>query len=60
MAIVPGTTLDDFIVRLAKKFGKQADSVDIKFKDEEGDLVSLKDEDDFESAVDCARWVLSI
>lgn len=55
MTFVPSTMFNDLILRLAVKFNKVADEMQLKFQDDVGDFVSLKDDDDLEWAVDCAR-----
>ncbi|KAH8926063.1 P-loop containing nucleoside triphosphate hydrolase protein [Atractiella rhizophila] len=53
-SISPELALDDFIDRLKAKFDLGR-FPSMKFKDEDGTLVTIKDDDDWESAIDEAR-----
>ncbi|KAK6909893.1 hypothetical protein I203_103919 [Kwoniella mangroviensis CBS 8507] len=56
MSILPSHTYEIFINLLKGKFPELADQpLDVKFKDEDGDILSMRDEGDFEAAVDVAR-----
>ncbi|WVQ67470.1 uncharacterized protein L199_005670 [Kwoniella botswanensis] len=56
MSILPSHTYEIFINLLKDKFPELADQpLDVKFKDEDGDILSMRDEGDFEAAVDVAR-----
>ena len=55
MAIDPAMTFDDFVDRITLKFNKSLKSLDMKFKDEDGAKVSLRDESDYEMAIETVR-----
>ncbi|KIY65315.1 hypothetical protein CYLTODRAFT_424456 [Cylindrobasidium torrendii FP15055 ss-10] len=52
MALTPETPFDEFLDKLTLKFGK---SVSLKFKDEDGGKVTLRDESDYDMAIETAR-----
>jgi hypothetical protein len=54
--ITPDITWDAFVEQVRKKFGYTAkESFKLKMKDEEGDMVTMGDEDDLEMLVDGVR-----
>jgi len=53
MALAPTTSFFDFMDKLCIKFG--ATALDVKFKDEDGGKVSLKDDGDYEMAIETAK-----
>jgi len=57
MSITSDQSHRDFIDALRRKFPELARSggVNVRFKDEDGDMLSMQDEGDFEAAVDVAR-----
>ncbi|CAL1711161.1 unnamed protein product [Somion occarium] len=55
MAIDSGMPFDEFVERLTTKFEKSFQDLAIKFKDEDGGKVTLRDEMDYELAVETAR-----
>lgn len=55
MAIAPDVTFEEFLDRVASKFGKSFEGLGLKFKDEDGGKVSLRDEMDYELAIETAR-----
>ena len=55
MAIDPALSFDDFVDRVTSKFGKSFKSLNMRFKDEDGGKVSLRDESDYELAIETAR-----
>lgn len=55
MALDASLTFEDFIDRVTQKFGRSFTSLGLKFKDEDGSKVSLRDESDFELALETAR-----
>ncbi|KAF7800094.1 hypothetical protein EIP86_011338 [Pleurotus ostreatoroseus] len=55
MAVDAALSFDDFVDRITGKFGKTVNSLNMKFKDEDGAKVTLRDESDFELAVETAR-----
>ena len=55
MAIPPMTSFTDFVERVTTKFGTSLTGLAMKFTDEEGTKISLRDESDFELAIETAR-----
>jgi neutrophil cytosolic factor 2 len=55
MALTPETPYDEFVERVTSKFGKPLGGLALKFKDEDGGKVSLRDESDYELAIETAR-----
>ena len=55
MTLVPETPFDEFMDKITAKFGKSLAGLGLKFKDEDGGRVTLRDESDFELAVETAR-----
>ena len=55
MAISPEIDYREFIAKVASKFSRPANGVSLKFKDEDGVRVSMKDESDYELALETAR-----
>jgi neutrophil cytosolic factor 2 len=53
MALTPETPFEEFLDKVCAKFG--ATSLNLKFKDEDGGQVSLRDESDYELAIETAR-----
>lgn len=55
MALLHDTTFLEFMGMLRAKFGIPMGKMDVKFKDEDGGLVSMKDEMDYEMALETAK-----
>ncbi len=55
MAVIPEQTYADFVLALRDKFPELGDSLNVRFKDEDGDMLSMQDEGDFEAALDVAK-----
>lgn len=55
MAFTPQTTFDEFVDMLTSKFNKRWGGLRLKFKDEDGGKISLKDEMDWDMAIEVAR-----
>ncbi|KAF8639564.1 hypothetical protein AX17_001466 [Amanita inopinata Kibby_2008] len=55
MAISSDTTFVEFVDKLTSKFNRSLTGLGIKFKDEDGGQVSLRDESDYELAIETAR-----
>ncbi|KAJ7072604.1 NADPH oxidase regulator NoxR [Mycena amicta] len=55
MALTPETPFDEFMDKVTAKFGKDINGLILKFKDEDGGKVSLRDESDYELAIETAR-----
>jgi hypothetical protein len=63
MSILPDDTYHHLVHLLRQKFpelhgkGKGEGGVNVSFRDEDGDMLSMQDDGDFEAAVDVARSV---
>lgn len=55
MALMPDATFDEFMGMLSSKFSIPVSRLAVKFKDEDGGHVSIKDEMDFEMALETAK-----
>lgn len=55
MALDPAVSFVEFKQRVAAKFETSAESIMLKFRDEDGGKVSLRDESDYELAIETAR-----
>jgi len=55
MAMMPEIPFDEFLERVTSKFGRGLNGLSMRFKDDEGGMVSLKDDSDFEMAIEVAR-----
>ncbi|TFK45571.1 hypothetical protein OE88DRAFT_1669075 [Heliocybe sulcata] len=55
MALTPETPFDEFMDRVCAKFGKALGGLGMKFKDEDGGKVTLRDDSDYELAIETAR-----
>jgi neutrophil factor 2 len=55
MALDPETPFPEFRKRVADKFDTNPQSITLKFRDEDGGKVSLRDESDYELAIETAR-----
>ncbi|KAK4687459.1 hypothetical protein P7C73_g2653, partial [Tremellales sp. Uapishka_1] len=55
MSVSPEHTYDHFIAALRAKFPEMSATMNVRFKDEDGDMLSMQDEGDYEAAVDVAR-----
>ncbi|TFK75475.1 NADPH oxidase regulator NoxR [Pluteus cervinus] len=55
MALTPETPFEDFMDKVTAKFGKSINGLGLKFKDEDGGKVTLRDESDYELAIETAR-----
>lgn len=55
MALTPETPFEEFLDRVTAKFGVGMDGLGLKFKDEDGGKVSLRDDSDYELAIETAR-----
>ncbi|KAF8506381.1 hypothetical protein JB92DRAFT_3122153 [Gautieria morchelliformis] len=55
MALAPETTFDEFVERVTGKFSKPLNGLGFKFKDEDGTHVSLRDDSDYDLAIETAR-----
>lgn len=55
MALDAALSFEDFVDRVTAKFGKSFTGLGMKFKDEDGGKVTLRDESDYELAVETAK-----
>ena len=55
MAVTPEMPFDEVLQRVTSKFGKALDGLGLKFKDEDGGMITLRDESDYELAIETAR-----
>jgi hypothetical protein len=55
MSIFPDQSFADFCSSLRTKFPGLLDDINVRFGDEDGDVLSMQDAGDFEAAVDVAR-----
>jgi hypothetical protein len=55
MSLRPSDTLSVFLDALRSKMDDGAGVAVVRFRDEDGDMVTLRDEGDYEAAVDVAR-----
>jgi neutrophil factor 2 len=57
MSILPNETYADLLNDLYSKFPElqSGKRLEVRFKDEDGDMLNMEDEGDFEAAIDVAR-----
>ncbi|KAH9942235.1 uncharacterized protein BXZ73DRAFT_87886 [Epithele typhae] len=55
MALLPETPFEDFVDMVSRKFGVVVGAIGMKFKDEDGGKVTLRDDMDYELAIETAR-----
>ena len=55
MTMPPDMSFVEFMDKVTIKFEKGASGLGLKFKDEDGGMVTLRDESDFELAIETAR-----
>jgi hypothetical protein len=55
MAIQPDMPYEEFLERVTNKFGTAVNGLGMKFKDEDGTRVSIRDDSDFDLAIETAR-----
>ena len=55
MALAPETPYEKFIELVCRKFGVVVGTLGMKFKDEDGGRVTLRDEMDYELAIETAK-----
>ncbi|KAF8706681.1 PB1 domain, partial [Rhizoctonia solani] len=55
MAISPDMRFEEFLEKVSAKFGRQLGTLGLKFKDEDGGRVSMRDDGDYDLAVETAR-----
>ena len=59
MAVPADTTFAEFMEKVTAKFEKSLTGLRIKFKDEDGGQMSLRDESDYDMAIETARQTTS-
>jgi len=55
MTLTPDTPFEEFMEKITIKFDKSINGLGVKFKDEDGGKVTLRDESDYELAIETAR-----
>jgi PB1 domain len=55
MTLAPEVSFKEFVRMVMTKFGCPSHGLGLKFKEEDGLMVSLKDESDYELAIETAR-----
>jgi hypothetical protein len=55
MTMTTDITFAEFMTKVCSKFQKRAGELDIKFTDEDGAKITLRDDSDFEMAIETAR-----
>lgn len=55
LALTPDVTFTEFMGMLSSKFSVPVSKMDVKFKDEDGGYVNMKDDMDYEMALETAK-----
>ncbi len=55
MAIDADLPFEEFTNRITTKFGRSFEGLSLKFKDEDGGKVTLRDDSDYDLAIETAR-----
>lgn len=55
MMLTPETSFEEFLDKVTSKFGKDINGLGLKFTDEDGGKVTLRDESDYDLAIETAR-----
>lgn len=55
MTLTPDIPFEEFMDKVSSKFRKSINGLGLKFKDEDGGKVTLRDESDYELAIETAR-----
>lgn len=55
MTLTPDTQFEEFLEKVTTKFGRALDGMRMQFKDEEGGKVTLRDDSDYELALETVR-----
>lgn len=53
--MTPDIPFEEFMERITQKFNRSLTGLGMKFKDEDGGKVSLRDESDYELAIETSR-----
>lgn len=57
MAVNCATPFDEFMNSVSSKFQKDVNGLALKFEDEDGVLVTLRDESDYDLAIETAKEI---
>lgn len=55
MAISPSFSFQEFVEKIAAKFGRKSDELLLKFEYDDGAKIALQDNDDYLMAIETAR-----
>lgn len=55
MAISPDMRFEEFLEKVSAKFGRPFGTLGLKFKDDDGGRVSMRDDSDYDLAIETAR-----
>lgn len=55
MALAPEVPFDEFVESVTAKFGKPTDGLGMQFRYEDGGRVTLRDDSDYDMAIETAR-----
>lgn len=55
MTLTPDTQFEEFLEKVTTKFGRAMDGLRMQFKDEDGGKVTLRDDSDYELALETVR-----
>ncbi|KAH7926948.1 hypothetical protein BV22DRAFT_1127733 [Leucogyrophana mollusca] len=55
MTLTPETPFEEFVDRVTTKFGTSMEGLGLKFKDEDGVKITMRDDSDYELAIETAR-----
>jgi len=55
MTLSPEVSFAEFVDKVCAKFDKQMNGLGLRFKDEDGGKITLRDDSDFELAIETAR-----
>jgi neutrophil factor 2 len=55
MTLAPDTPFAEFMEKITAKFQKEINGLGLRFKDEDGGKVTLRDDSDYELAIETAR-----
>ncbi|KAG8764827.1 hypothetical protein FRC12_007862 [Ceratobasidium sp. 428] len=55
MAISPEMRFEEFVEKVSSKFGRPFGTLGLKFKDEDGGRISMRDDSDYDLAIETAR-----
>jgi hypothetical protein len=55
MTMTPDISFGEFLAKIGSKFQTNLSDLDLKFSDEDGAKITIRDESDFEMAIETAR-----